>query len=161
MDKSVVYAIAPKGYNTRPGYVLDEGIPGQKVRVKVYWSWPGDDDDWLNPEPPLHDERSKSDIKMVETSDVLGLWPEWTASVKAERQEALANRLAEEAKAEAEKQAIIDRVEKLAQDMSMLEGFTGYLDIAELRWQAKSDRMHDSRYSAMHVLQLLEYVVKP
>lgn len=156
MDRTVLYAISADGYNTRPGYVLDEGKPGTKVKVKVYWTWVGQDDDYLNPTPPLHMDGAKFDNKMVDTSHISGeTWAEYTVRIKAERQAQLDKINADKAEAEAAKQAMLDRLEAVA---PMIEGFDGFCDLTDLRYLLNADRQHDSRYSAKHVLQMLEYI---
>lgn len=155
MDRTVVYAINHKGFTTRPGYVLDPGQPGQKVRAKVYWTWPDQDQDYLNPDPPLYDERAKCDIKQVETNEVLCRWSVYCANVKRDRQEAIAKREAEAAEELTAKQVRLDRLAAVA---PLINGFGGYCDLQDLRYLLQADRTHDSRYSALHVVQLLEYV---
>jgi hypothetical protein len=154
MDRTVLYAIKADGYNTRPGYVLDEGQPGTKVRCKVYWTWPGQDDDYLNPLPPLHLEGAKFDIKGAETNGILGPWDEYCATVKAERKAILDKRAAEEQAHKDELDNLVDRAKGLE---PLIGGFKGYIELRDLVWAFQSDRAHDTRYSAKHVLLLLEY----
>jgi hypothetical protein len=156
MDRTVLYAIKADGYNTRPGYVLDEGQPGTKVRCKVYWTWPGQDDDYLNPLPPLHLEGAKFDIKGAETNGILGPWDEYCATVKAERKAILDKRAAEEQAHKDELDNLVDRAKGLE---PLIGGFKGYIELRDLVWAFQSDRAHDTRYSAKHVLLLLEHVM--
>jgi hypothetical protein len=155
MEKGVIYAISIGGYNTRPGVVLDAGKPPNKCRVKVWWKWPNQEDDYLNPTPDITSDLAKFDDKLANTNEVEGLWSDYCAKVKAERAEAIAKRNAAEAEAEAEKQSRLDRLQAVA---PLIEGFGGYCDMADLKYLFSNERTHDNRYSANHVLQLLEYV---
>lgn len=158
-DETVLYAITVNG-QPRPGFVLDTGNPAaakKDVKVRRYWRWTDSDDDWLNPEPNLIGETVKFDIQYVGTADVLCRWDVYCANVKRERAEALQARLDAEAAHEAAKQAELDRLNAVAHLVPGDES-RAYLDIADLRYLIANDRGGDTRYSARHVLQLLEYI---
>lgn len=149
MQPGVLYAISAGGYNTRPGVITDAGKAPNKCRAQIWWTWPGQDDDYLNAEPPITEEGAKYDIKMVLTSEVRELWSEYCARVKAERKAALDKKQAEEDAAEAKRQADIARVAAVAPKAGSL--------LSTLEWVAKSgDRMSTYHFSANDVLNLIE-----
>ena len=155
MDLTVLYAIESSHHNPRPGYVLNRGTNPGKVKVKVYWRWEGQDEDWLNPDPPLLVEGAKADEYMVTTANVLMPWADYCAARKALQAERLRVQQEAEDANERERQALMARVEAL---VPLLDGFDGFCDLDDLRYMAKSDRVSDQRYSARHVLLLLEHI---
>lgn len=155
MQRGVLYAMNVGGFNTRPGEVLDPGQAPSKVRVKVYWTWTGQDDDYLNPDPPITDNFAKYDYKQATTGEILGLWSDYCARVKGERKAVLDAREAAEAEHKAEIDDLIERTQALR---PLIGGFKGYIELSDLEWSFRSDRAHDSRFSAKHVLLLLEHV---
>jgi hypothetical protein len=150
----------------RPGVVLDSST--ERVRVRVWWTWPSTEEgaetpgynetDYLDPHPPITDPRAKYDDKIVKTSDVIAEWEPWAIEAKAERAERLQARLDAE---QAEKDAVAaerasDR-HRLSNVSHLIEGHDGYLSIDHLA----GDLIHartQSRYSAKDVLELLEHV---
>ena len=121
----------------------------------MWWKWPNQEDDYLNPTPDITSDLAKFDDKLANTNEVEGLWSDYCAKVKAERQEALDKRNAAEAEAALAKQITLDRLQAVA---PLIEGFGGYCDMSDLQYLLNADRTHDSRYSAWHVLQLLEFI---
>lgn len=157
MEAGTLYAITVNGM-TRPGYVLHTGRPAAQmkdIKVKVAWSFPGSNEELLQETPDLASPLTKYDEKRVGTADVLCRWEIYCRNVKRERQTAIDKRNALEAAAEIEKQERINRLEAVA---PLIEGYGGYCDLQDLRWLIGADRQHDSRYSAKHVLEMLEYV---
>lgn len=156
LTDGTLYAIKVNNMS-RPGYVLDTGNPTasrKDIRCRVYWRWPDCDNDWLNETPDLTDETCKSETNHVGTADVLCRWDVYCRNVKRERQQALDQRLALEQAHEAAKQAELDRLQAVA----YLVPIAGYLDISDLQYLIGNDRGSDTRYSARHVLDLLEYI---
>jgi hypothetical protein len=153
MLPGVLYAISADGYNTRPGYVLDAGKPPNKVRVRVFWTWKDQDEDYLNPTPPLLDEFAKYDDKKADTNGVIGLWSEYCSKVKAERQAALDKRNAEEAAVEARRLEGVDRVEAVA-DKLIAAGLPSML--GTMRYYSKANNMGQYGYTTRDVLDLIE-----
>ena len=150
MQPGVLYAIKADGYNPRPGIVLDAGKPPNKVKVKVYWSWEGWDDDYLNPEPTITGVLAKSDIKTCDTNGVQGLWSDYCAKVKAERKVLLDKKQAEDDAVEAERQADMMRVSRVTPFIGEDAGKT-------LVWIAKrGGNMGTYNFSARQVLDIIE-----
>lgn len=158
-DETVLYAITVNG-QPRPGYVLDTGNPAaakKDIKTRRYWRWTDSDEDWLNPEPNLTGEAVKFDIQYVGTADVLCRWDVYCRNVKRERQQALDERAAAERKHEEAKQAELARLEAVSHWLPGDES-RAYLDISDMRYLLGNDRGGDTRYSARHVLDLLERV---
>lgn len=158
-DETVLYAISVN-HQPRPGFVLDTGNPaaGRKdIRVRRYWRWTDSDDDWLNETPNLTGEGVKFDIQYVGTADVLCRWDVYCRNVKRERQEALQARLDAEAAHEAAKQAELARLDAVSHWLPGDES-RAYLDMSDMRYLLGNDRGGDTRYSARHVLDLLERI---
>lgn len=158
MDRNTLYAINATGV-PKPGYVLDAGKAPAKIKVRVYWQWENADEDYLNPQP-VFSRATADDSRMVGTADVVMPWADYCAEVKAKRAALLAE--ADAAK-QAEKDAMdeldarIDAVGELL-DANKRSG-SSYIDQSDMHWLARSGRIHDSRYSAMHVLKLVEAIV--
>lgn len=155
MHPDVLYAMRIGGFNTRPGFVVCVTDAPSKLNVRTCWMWPGQDEDYLNPHPPVTDDRAKWDDKLATTGEIIEPWADYCAKVKAERQAALAKRDAEEAARQAE---IVDLIERTQALRPLIGGFHGYIELSDLEWSFRSDRQHDSRFSARHVLLLLEHV---
>lgn len=155
MDTNVLYAISANGYNTRPGYVETITEAPFKLSVKVFWTWPGQEDDYLNPTPPVLTEFAKFDVKQVTTGEIVEPWADYCARVKAERRVALDKKLAEEAAAEAKRLADIARVEAIAPLLA------GSQWLKTMEWVAKSgDRMSQREFSTNDVVNIIDTVLR-
>lgn len=155
MQKGVLYAMRIGNYNTRPGYVTNITSAPHKIFVRTCWTWPGQDEDYLNPTPPVTSALALWDDKAATTGEIIELWSDYCARVKAERQAALDKRDAEEAARQAE---IVDLIERTQALRPLIGGFHGYIELSDLEWSFRSERANDSRFSAKHVLLLLEHV---
>lgn len=162
MDRNTLYAINATGV-PKPGYVLDPGKAPGNVTVRVYWRWENQDEDYLNPQPVFI---TPSDIRTgpvchdrpVGTADVLQPWADYCAQVKAERARMIAERDAADLAEQQAKDDLVGRIEAVGEllDTPRLEG-SNYIDQSDLHWLARSGRIN--RYSAMHVLRLVEAIV--
>jgi len=158
-DETVLYAITVNG-QARPGYVLDTGNPAaakKDIRTRRYWRWTDSDNDWLNEAPNLTGEAVKFDIQYVGTADVLCRWDVYCRNVKRERQAELDKRAEAERQHELAKQAELDRLAAVAHLIPGSDS-RAYLDMDDMRYLIANDRGGDSRYSARHVLNLLEHI---
>jgi hypothetical protein len=155
MDLTVLYAIERSHHGPRPGYVLNRGQHPGKVRARIYWTWPKDEDDWLNPTPQVL--AGKYDDVDVTTANVLMPWADYCAREKARRQAKHQERLDAEAAYAAEKQSWVDRLVDLA---PLISGYEGFCDLGDMTYMVKGDRVSDQRYSARHVIELLEHVAR-
>jgi len=168
MKPGVLYAIAHCG-NYRPGLVLDAAH--ERIRARVYWTWPGTlwpydepidpirlEVDYLNLHPDIIDPRAKFDDKVVKTGDVLQEWTSWATEERARRDQRLADRVAKDAQEAADKAAAIaDNTARVEAMRPLLQGHTGYLTIDQLLYAAKVGWTQD-RYSARDIVDLLEQV---
>lgn len=170
MQPGVLYAIMRNGM-PRPGYIFDAKT--ERIRARVYWTWPGTlwpydepvnperlETDYLNPTPDLLDPRSKYDDNLiVKTSDVIGEWEPWATAEKADRAARLQARLDEEAQATADKEALeaesFQRIEALRDLLP-----TGYPGIDQLRGDVKGGYWTRDRYSARDVIDIVEHAVR-
>lgn len=154
MSTLVLYAIRINGYNTRPGFVLNVTENPRKIPVKVFWSWPGQDDDYLNPTPPVLTEFAKFDRKQAGTGEIIEPWADHCARVKAERKAALDKQNAEAAAAEAKRLADIERVAVVADRIRSADIRTTLAYCAR-----RGDYMTRYQFSANDVLNLIESLV--
>lgn len=155
MELGVLYAINIGG-STKPGVVLDPGVAPNKCRVKTWWTWPGQEDDYLNPEPPITAPEAKFDNKLANTNEVVELWSEYCERVKAERQALIKKRQAEEAEREAEQKNRIARVDAVLATLEQ-RGFSDKDSLSiNLRWCARNTRWTSYEFSAKDVVELIE-----
>ena len=160
MKPGVLHAVKRTGVY-RPGLILSATT--ERIRARVYWTWPGDSQegiDYLDPHPDILSPLAKYDDVIVKTSDVAGVWESWATRAKADKAQRLADLLAKEAQEEADKAAELEsRLERLARVDHLLANATGYLDIRHLESDAARSWTHN-RYSAKDVLELLESIVE-
>lgn len=161
MDRSTLYAINATGV-PKPGYVLDAGKAPARIKVRIYWQWEGSDEDYLNPHPVFTNTRphGNSEERTVGTADVVQTWASYCAEVKAKRAALIAEREQVVLVEQREKEDLIARIEAVRPllDLPVAEGHA-YIDSSDLLHAARFDRMHDTRYSAMHVLRLVEAIM--
>jgi hypothetical protein len=155
MDLTTLYAIEHNGM-MRPGYVLDRGKAPGKVTVRRWWRWDNDDEDWLNATPNLAETGGHSDVLNVTTAAIKRPWAEYCAHRKQVNAEAIAARQESEAQAQRRLDDTIKRIEGVR---SLLDANAGqYIDANELVHLTRSGRIHDTRFSAKHVLELIEAI---
>lgn len=156
MDRSTLYALNATGV-PKPGYVLDPGKAPGNVAVRVFWQWENDDENYLNPHPVFI---GSGESRTTSTADVLMPWAEYCAEVKAKRAAQSAERGRVVLVEQREKEALIARIEAVRPllNLPVAEGHA-YIDSDDLLHAARFDRMHDNRYSAMHVLRLIEAIM--
>lgn len=156
MDLTTIYAVNQHGM-FRPGVVLDRGKAPDKVTVCRYWKWPDDVDNFLNPTPDLTSPEAKSEVVKVRTGDVWGTWANYCAHRRQVASEALAARQESEAQSQRLKSDVVARIDSVRSLLDAQQG-TGMIDYEHIRSLAITDRLHDTRFSAKHILELIEAI---
>lgn len=159
MDLTTIYAVNQHGM-FRPAVVLDRGKAPDKVTVCRYWKWPDDVDNYLNPTPDLTDPTAKSEVVKVRTGDVWGTWANYCAHRRQVAAEALALLQESEARAERAKSDVVARIDGVRDLLNAQQVGTGraLIDHEYIRSLALTDRLHDTRFSAKHILELVEAI---
>lgn len=160
MNLTTLYAIEHNGM-MRPGYVLDRGKAPGKVTVRRWWRWEGDEEDWLNPTPVLPESGAHSDLLHVTTAQIKRPWAEYCAHRKQVAAQAIAIRQELE---QAEQRRLDDTVKRIEGVRALLDAAhwyskNPYLDADHLLDLTRTGRLHDTRFSAKHVLELVEAIL--
>lgn len=156
MDLTTLYAIESRGVY-RPGYVLDIGKSPGKITVKRFWRWAGDSegDGYLNGRPELVE--GNAETFGVTTKQVLMPWIDYCIERKADLARLRSKREAEEQAAAQERDGWVARVNGV-KDLLDASGTNTYIDHSDMLNLARGGRLYDTRYSAKHVLELLEAI---